>query len=164
MDAVPPSEVTALPDGTELVVPQPALVGQEAFSREGALDFVAYYVQLMEYAYTTNDHGLLRSVSEDVCEYCAIQVEEIDGNASRGNHFGNLELWFREAMVEDFDEATGLATLTFSFGYPPYQLVDAAGQVLKDFDAVESETLEADLHWAEGRWRVQYVEHHADVP
>lgn len=103
--ASPTTSAPAMPDATAPPLPDAAA----EFSASGAASFVAYYVDLLEYASETGDTDDLRASSDPGCTGCFRYIDDFESRHAKGGFARNRD-WTVSSSKGDFYRAQSVET------------------------------------------------------
>ena len=122
----------------------------------GAIAFVRHYFAVVDYAYATGDTAPLAAASDPKCAACAGVKDMVDSTFVTGGYFDSSTTMVGQLNVSD-GEALGAVEVMAVTSEPLTRFLDANGDELRRFEAVQDQKSRVIVVPTEDGWAVRIV-------
>lgn len=144
----PTSSGTSTPDFTPTLAPTPPVKPKSAYpsTREGAQQFVRWYLKAYEYAKAQADPTPIQDVMMPGCVQCQSMIDRIEKRRAAGQRVVGERITVTGVAVAPGSTPEGTVVLA-SFDVPAARLVNASGKTVEVFGAAKNNVLEIRIAW-----------------
>lgn len=139
---------------TSTAAPSGIPAAARAHTPAGAVAFVRYFIERVNYAWTTPQPGAISALSEQACKSCA-DLEKTAGELALLRHRYDAPV-VSVASLTNVASKPGIETVLFVGSQRKANVVDAAGRVVSS-DPQQSSRRIFVLAWHQQRWSVAQI-------
>lgn len=138
---------------TEEIVPEPTMPPEaREQTAEGAAAFAQYYLELVEFAYSTGEVATLESLASPDCEFCEVTTQNISTIYDRGGRIEGVDISISSPVATPPDANGSVVTMLYS--ETASRAVAADGSTINETPAVAEKAIEIYLLTSGDRWLV----------